>query len=40
VASYQSHLSNPSNGVAWVGMIVLAGGCLLALQEMLPHNEG
>lgn len=39
VSVYQTNLSIPFSGAAWVGIVALAGGCLLALDQMLPRNE-
>jgi len=39
VTAYQASLTNPISGVVWIGMIALAAGCLLALEQILPHGE-
>jgi hypothetical protein len=39
ITAFQVNLSDPFNGVALVGIIALAAGCLIALEQMLPRSE-
>jgi hypothetical protein len=39
LTNFQADLSNPFNGAAWIGIIALASGCLIALEQMLPRSE-
>jgi hypothetical protein len=39
ISAFQVSLSNPFNGAAWMGIIALAGGCLIALEQMLPRSD-
>ncbi len=38
-SAFQANLSSPFSGAAWIGIIALAVGCLIALEHMLPGSQ-